>query len=117
MIENKMPNDPPYYTDWDDFVKKFPQEADFICGEFNNLCKMKKQILGKNELMNILNNTIPKKFPSLKIDFQKEFPEERLDRYLGICLWNIIELDNNQWRWKSIYDQNGNFQTKEYTKI
>jgi hypothetical protein len=37
MIINKGPNDPPYYKDWDDFVRKFPQETDFICKEFDKL--------------------------------------------------------------------------------
>jgi hypothetical protein len=117
MIVNKRPNDPFYYKDWDDFVRKFPQELEFICRKFDKLCKLQRQIIGKNELMNILNNLVPIKFPYLKTNFEREFPEERLDRYLGIGLWNIIESDNNQWEWKDICDQQGVFQTKLYTKI
>ena len=117
MIINKMPNDPPYYEDWDVFMEKFPKETAFICEEFKKLCEFKKQITGKSELMNILNNSLRKKFPYLWDSFQKEFLEDRLDRYLGIGLWNIIELDNNQWKWDNIYDKNGTFQTKIYSKI
>ena len=117
MIVNKRPNDPSYYADWDDFAGKFPSETSFICEEFCKLCSLKKQIIGKPELMNILNNLIPIEFPHLKANFQKEFPEERLDRYLGIGLWNIIEADSNQWEWEDIRDQNGVFQTKLYRKI
>jgi hypothetical protein len=117
MIVNKMPNDPLYYKDWDIFAGEFPQETAFICAEFKNLCKLKRQITGKSELMNILNNSLREKFPCLWDSFQRKFPRDRLDRYLGIGLWNIIELDSNQWKWDAIYDQKGIFQTKIYTKI
>jgi hypothetical protein len=116
MIINKMPNDPPYYKDWDIFTKIFPKETAFICDEFINLCKSKRQINGRKELIYILNNSLRKKYPYLWESFQKEFPEDRLDRYLGIGLWNIIELDSNNWKWNAIYEK-GQFQTKVYTKI
>jgi hypothetical protein len=117
MIKNKyLLTDPNYYIKWDNFVAKFPQEAAFIVGKFNNLCKQKNKLYGKTEIMNILNKLLPMSFPQLKINFEKEFPYEELDAVLGVGLWHCVDSDSGEWFWTDILDQNGNFQTKLYAK-
>jgi hypothetical protein len=110
IINKQLPEDPDYYNDWDNFEKVFPEEAIFICGKFVNICKTQKIILGKPTLMDILNKTIPAKFPNLKNNFKLKFPNKNMDAVLGIGLWKTIDLDNDSWKWE-IYEG------KKYIKV
>jgi hypothetical protein len=110
IINKQLPEDPDYYNDWDNFDKKFPYEANFICEVFANICKTHNIIYGKPTLMDILNKTIPVKFPNLKRNFQLNFPNKNMDAVLGIGLWKIVDLDTNSWKWE-IYEG------KRYVKI
>jgi hypothetical protein len=116
IVNKKLQNDPPYYKKWDDFKGNFSQEASFICGEFNRLCKTKRQIIGRDDLIYILETSIPKIFPSIKTEFKRIFPNYKLDEVLGIGLWKIVDADENNWRWEN-YPNTDCFQTKIYTRV
>jgi hypothetical protein len=60
--------------------------------------------------MDILNKTIPVKFPNLKREFRLKFITKNMDAVLGIGLWKAVDLDNDSWKWE-IHEE------KKYTKV